>query len=83
MLELLRTSTFRLAVFYFGLFAISTFAVLGLIYWQTVVYSDRQTGETIEAEITGLSEQYRNLGLNGLVQVIEERTSPERGQSMP
>lgn len=82
MLELLRTSTFRLAVFYFGLFALSAFAVLGLIYWQTVVYSDQQTGETIEAEITGLSEQYRNLGLNGLVQVIEERSSPERGSSM-
>lgn len=82
MLELLRTSTFRLAIFYFGLFALSAFAVLGLIYWQTVVYSDQQTGETIEAEITGLSEQYRNLGLNGLVQVIEERSSPERGSSM-
>ena len=82
MLELLRTSTFRLAIFYFGLFALSAFAVLGLIYWQTVVYSDQQTGETIEAEITGLSEQYRNLGLNGLVEVIEERSSPERGSSM-
>jgi signal transduction histidine kinase len=81
-LELFRTSTFRLGIFYFGLFAISAFAVLGLIYWQTVVYSDQQTGETIEAEITGLSEQYRNLGLNGLVQVIEERSSPERGSSM-
>lgn len=82
MLELFRTSTFRLGIFYFGLFAVSAFAVLGLIYWQTVVYSDQQTGETIEAEITGLSEQYRNLGLNGLVQVIEERSSPERGSSM-
>jgi signal transduction histidine kinase len=81
-LELLRTSTFRLAIFYFGLFALSTFAVLGLIYWQTVVYSDQQTGETIEAEITGLSEQYRSLGLSGLVQVIEERSTPERGSSM-
>ena len=82
MLELLRTSTFRLAIFYFGLFALSSFAVLALIYWQTVVYADQQTGETIEAEITGLSEQYRDLGLGGLVQVIEERSNPERGSSM-
>ena len=82
MLELLRTSTFRLAIFYFGLFALSSFAVLALIYWQTVVYADQQTGETIEAEITGLSEQYRDLGLAGLVQVIEERSNPERGSSM-
>lgn len=82
MLELFRTSTFRLVVLYTGLFAISVFAVLAFIYWQTVVYTDRQTGETIDAEITGLAEQYRRAGLAGLVDVIAERSDPNRGSSM-
>ena len=57
-------------------------AMLALIYWQTVVYSTRQTDETIDAEITGLAEQYRERGLAGLVAVINERSNPERGSSM-
>ena len=57
-------------------------AMLALIYWQTVIYSTRQTDETIDAEITGLAEQYRQRGLAGLVAVINERSKPERGSSM-
>lgn len=57
-------------------------AMLALIYWQTVIYSTRQTDETIDAEITGLAEQYRQRGLAGLVSVINERSKPERGSSM-
>ena len=57
-------------------------AMLALIYWQTVIYSTRQTDETIDAEITGLAEQYRQRGLAGLVAVINERSNPERGSSM-
>jgi signal transduction histidine kinase len=57
-------------------------AMLALIYWQTVIYSTRQTDETIDAEITGLAEQYRERGLAGLVAVINERSNPERGSSM-
>ncbi|HEV2673845.1 MAG TPA: ATP-binding protein [Aliidongia sp.] len=57
-------------------------AMLALIYWQTVIYGTRQTDETIDAEITGLAEQYRQRGLAGLVAVINERSNPERGSSM-
>ena len=57
-------------------------AMLALIYWQTVVYATHQTDETIDAEITGLAEQYRQRGLAGLVAVINERSNPERGSSM-
>jgi signal transduction histidine kinase len=80
--DLFRTSTFRLAILYVLLFAGSVFAVLGFLYWQTVVYVSRQTDETIDAEITGLAEQYRQRGLGGLVAVIQERSASERGTSM-
>jgi signal transduction histidine kinase len=82
LIELFRTSTFRLALFYFGLFAISVLAVLGLIYYHTVVYADQQTDETIDAEITGLAEQYKQRLLTGLIAVINERSDPSRGSSM-
>jgi signal transduction histidine kinase len=81
LIELFRTSTFRLAAFYLGLFATSVLAVLGLIYWETVVYADQQTDETIDAEIRGLAEQYHQRGLGGLIEVLNDRSDPERGGS--
>jgi len=47
--------------------------LLGFIYWSTVAFMANQTDATIEAEITGLAEQYRERGLNGLVTTIAER----------
>ncbi|HTH98675.1 MAG TPA: ATP-binding protein [Stellaceae bacterium] len=82
MFELFRSSTFRLIALYTGLFAVSVAALLAFIYWQTVVYAERQTGETLDAELTGLSEQYRRAGLSGLVEVINERSAPARGSTM-
>ena len=57
--ELLRTSTFRLALLYMALFAGSALLLLGFIYWSTVAFMANQTDATIEAEITGLAERYR------------------------
>lgn len=71
--KLLRSSTFRLALIYMVLFAGSVLLLLGFIYWSTVAFMANQTDATIEAEITGLAEQYRDRGLNGLVTTITER----------
>jgi signal transduction histidine kinase len=74
-LNLLRTSTFQLAVMYMVLFATSVFILMGFIYWATAGYMSSQTDETIEAEIIGLAEQYQRQGLNGLISVIRERVA--------
>ena len=71
--ELLRSSTFRLAMLYMILFAGSASMLLGFIYWSTVAFMAEQVDTTIEAEIQGLAEQYRQRGLNGLVQTINDR----------
>jgi len=71
--ELLRTSTFRLALLYTALFGGSALLLLGFIYWSTVAFMADQTDATIEAEIIGLQEQYREGGLTGLVGTIRER----------
>jgi signal transduction histidine kinase len=56
------------------LFASSVLLLLSFIYWATAGYMARQTDATIEAEITGLAEQYRRRGLAGLVMIMTERT---------
>ena len=73
--RLLGSSTFRIALLYTALSVGSVVVLLGFIYWATAGYMDRQTDETIEAEIRGLAEQYRRGGLAGLSRIIAERVS--------
>ncbi len=74
--RLFRTSTFRLAILYVLLFGSSVLVLLAFIYFTTVPVIERQTDDTIEAEIRGLAEQYRTRGLARLVTVIRERSGP-------
>ena len=76
--EVFRTQAFRIIAIYLGIFAISTLALVGFVYWNTALVLDRQNDETIEAEITGLVEQYQRQGLPGLSDVIIGRSV--RGQ---
>jgi len=70
---LINTSAFRLAAIYFTLFATSVLALLTFIYFSTADFVESQAEETIDAEIRGLAEQYREHGLAGLVEVIDQR----------
>jgi signal transduction histidine kinase len=71
--RVLNTSAFRLAAIYFALFATSVLTLLAFIYFSTADFVERQTEETIDAEIRGLAEQYRENGLAGLIEIIEQR----------
>jgi signal transduction histidine kinase len=79
--NLFRTTAFRLTLLYVALFTASVAAILGFMYWSTVAVIDRQTTATIEAEIKGLAEQYKERDLAGLVEVIRERAG-EGGDSV-
>ena len=70
---LLRTSTFQLTLVYAGLFAVSVLLLFGALYWFTLGSLNRQITATIEAEITGLAEQFERQGLRGLVDVVAQR----------
>jgi len=53
---------------------------MGYVYWHTSVFHARQLDETIQAEIRGLAEQYRQGGLPRLVQIVAQRSaSPGAG----
>ena len=77
--KLLRTSTFRLAALYLLLFALSVGALLGYVYWNTAVLLERQTDETIRAEVQALADQYRLRGLRGIIDTIQRRSSDDSG----
>jgi signal transduction histidine kinase len=78
--RLFRSSTFRYAVLYMAVFGLSVCGVLGFVYWSTVGVIEAQSDATIEAEITGLAEQYRERELLGLVTIIRERSAGESGR---
>jgi signal transduction histidine kinase len=79
----LKATSFRLAFLYMTLFGISALALLGLIYEMTSGFMKRQTDETIEAEVQGLAEQYSQLGLSGLLRVVNARAAgDDLGESL-
>jgi hypothetical protein len=59
--SILRTQAYRIVLVYTILFAFSVTALLLFTYWNTKRALDAQTDQIIEAEITGLSEQYKQL----------------------
>jgi signal transduction histidine kinase len=75
--RILRSSTFRLVLLYMALVSGSVLVLFGFIYWATAGFMDRQVDVTIEAEIQGLAEQYRQRGLAGLKAVIAERVAKD------
>ncbi|MEH3145095.1 MAG: HAMP domain-containing sensor histidine kinase [Methylobacterium frigidaeris] len=79
--SLFRTTAFKLSLVYLAVFAAFAFFVLGYVAWNARRVLDDQIVSTIEAEISGLSEQYAAGGLRRLVAVVERR-SREPGASL-
>lgn len=72
--RLFRTWTFQIAVLYLCLYSATLVMLVAFIYWSTVGLIDKQVSNTIDAEIRGLAEQYRDEGIGRLVEVILERS---------
>jgi signal transduction histidine kinase len=80
--RLVRTHAFRLAALYILVFALSMLGVLLFVYWTSANFIERQTEATLNAEISGLAEQYAQRGLSGLVQLVAARSAGDRGDNM-
>lgn len=79
--KLFRTTAFKLSLAYLVVFAVFASAALGYVAWSAGRALDDQILSTIDAEINGLSEQYKAGGLRRLIAVIEDRTA-EPGASL-
>ena len=69
----LRSSTLKLAFIYVTGFSSAIFAVLGYVYWSTIVYVTERSDRTIAAEHAALGKAYDAAGRNGLTAVIDRR----------
>src|SRR5256885_5535460 len=76
------THAFRLAALYFLVFAASVLGVLLFVYLTSASFVERQTEATLDAEITGLAEQYAQRGLSGMIQIVAARSAGDRGDGM-
>lgn len=72
--KLFRTTAFKLSVVYLVVFAILAGIVMFWVAWDMRRVMDEQVGATIEAEIKGLSDLYRQGGVRRLVDIIDRRS---------
>src|SRR5262249_56996367 len=72
--KLLRTTAFKLTLVYLVVFALFAAFLLGYFAWNTRRLITEQITQTVDAEITGLAEQYRQGGLRRLDFVVDARS---------
>ena len=73
MIKLLRSTSLRLALGYAILFVVSSVLLLGLVWWNTTGYLDRETDAVIPADIRAIGDRLRDFGLPGAIQTVNER----------
>ncbi len=71
--KLFRTTTFKLTLVYLTVFALFAAFLLGYFALNTRRLITEQITDTVNAEITGLSEQYRQGGIRRLVVAVDAR----------
>ena len=77
--RLYRTTTFRLALLYAGLFSLSVVALFGIVYWIAEAIDTRDRHRIIEADLEELMIVRRCALLPVLVEVVLDRTLPSAG----
>lgn len=71
--KLFRTTTFKLTLVYLTVFALFAAFLLGYFAFNTRRLVTEQITDTVNAEITGLAEQYRLGGIRRIVIVVDGR----------
>jgi signal transduction histidine kinase len=72
--KLLRTTAFKLTLFYLGIFILFAASLLGYFALNTRRLITEQITATVNGEVNGLSEQYGQGGLRRLVTVVDLRS---------
>lgn len=72
--KFLRTTAFKLSLLYLTVFALFAALLLAYFAWNTQRLMTAQLTQTVDAEILGLSEQYRQAGLRRLLLIVDGRS---------
>lgn len=70
---LIKTSAFRLSLFYALIYSVLTALTLGLIYWSTAHFITAQVDAGLSVERNALIREYREEGLPALVATVKRR----------
>ena len=81
LIRLLSSTPFRLALAYMGAFVVAAGLIVGFIAWRANDLLTNKVVETLEAEITGLREQFQAGGAQRLAAVVGQRAG-EPGSSL-
>ena len=79
--RLLSSTPFRLTLAYMGAFVLAAGLVVGFVAWRANDLLTNKVIETLEAEVTGLREQFQAGGVERLASVIAQR-STQPGSSL-
>ncbi len=71
--RLLKSAGFRFAVLFAAMFSLAALALVAVLWWATAGALDRQADATIRADALALAERWRESGVAGLIEAIEER----------
>ena len=72
--KLFRTTAFKLTLVYLTVFALFAFFLLGYFAFNTQRLFTEQVTEVVNAEVTGLTEQFNSGGIRRLTIIIEARS---------
>lgn len=73
--KLWRSTAFRITLINLAVVSFFAFLAFGYLAWNARRTIDTEISSTIDAEITGLAEQYNQGGIRRLVAVVEQRAS--------
>src|SRR5258708_8542641 len=71
--RLLSSTPFRLTLAYMGAFVVAAALIVGFIAWRANDLLTNKVVETLEAEVTGLREQFQAGGAERLAAVVAQR----------
>jgi signal transduction histidine kinase len=74
--RLLTSITFKLALLYTVMFAVSVSGLFYFVFWTTSGFAQRQLEAAIQAEVAGFQESYERAGTGGLVMALNRRVDP-------
>jgi signal transduction histidine kinase len=75
LIKLLSSTPFRLTLAYMGAFVVAAALIVGFIAWRANDLLTNKVVETLEAEVTGLREQFQAGGPERLAAIIAQRSA--------
>jgi signal transduction histidine kinase len=77
MIRLLRSFSVRLAVGYAAIFILSSFLLVGILWWRTAAYLDREVDAVILADAQAVGDRLHDFGLLGALETVRDRADAE------